>query len=61
MREMKNCDNCIWGDQCHQETPCEWFSPLSEEGEDELAEDEYAIDVCERYALYQKQIDEQDS
>lgn len=33
---MKDCKNCIWFDQCHEEEACEHYSPVDQEEEDKF-------------------------
>lgn len=60
MSTIKNCKNCIWFDQCHEDEACDSYEPVSLEEQDAMDAAEYEKDLRERHEIYQEQIAEQD-
>ena len=61
MKYMKKCENCIWSEQCGQETACDGYEPASAEEQEKMSVMDYESDLRERHTYYQEQIDEQNS
>ena len=60
MSTLKNCKNCIWFDQCHEDEACDNYEPASLEEREDMDSTEYARDLRMRHEMYQEQVVEQD-
>lgn len=61
MSTIKNCKNCIWFDQCHEDEVCDSYEPASLEEQEAMDIEAYEEDLRMRHGLYMEQVEEQDS
>lgn len=61
MSTIKNCKNCIWFDQCHEDEVCDSYEPASLEEQEAMDIEAYEEDLRMRHKLYMEQVEEQDS
>lgn len=61
MSTIKNCKNCIWFDQCHEDEVCDSYEPASLEEQETMDIETYEDDLRMRHELYMEQVEEQDS
>lgn len=61
MNTIKNCKNCIWFDQCHEDEVCDSYEPASLEEQEATEIEAYEEDLHMRHELYMEQVAEQDS
>lgn len=61
MSTIKNCKNCIWFDQCHEDEVCDSYEPASLEEQEAMGIEAYEEDLRMRHELYMEQVEEQDS
>ena len=60
MSTIKNCKNCIWFDQCHEDEACDSYEPASLEEQEAMDIEVYEEDLRMRHAYYMEQVAEQD-
>lgn len=61
MNTIKNCKNCIWFDQCHEDEVCDSYEPASLEEQEAMDIEACEEDLRMRHELYMEQVEEQDS
>ena len=60
MKYTRQCENCIWFDQCHEDEACDCYEPASIDEQEAIEIAEYEADLHIRYDIYQELIVEQD-
>ena len=60
MNTTKNCKNCIWFDQCHEDEVCNSYEPASLEEQEAMEIEAYKEDLHMHHELYMEQVAEQD-
>ena len=61
MSTIKNCKNCIWFDQCHEDEVCDSYEPASLEEQEAMDIEAYEEDLRMRHEYYMEQVEGQDS
>lgn len=57
----RKCERCLWVDKCYDGVPCEYYTPLDDEGDYEDAVEEYEEDLEMRQRTYRNFLQEQSS
>lgn len=56
---QRSCDQCLWGLKCGEQKPCEDYTPMFEDDEDEQNAQEYFEELDERQDYYRQLVEEQ--
>lgn len=59
--KAKSCEKCLWAYKCGDGEPCEDYTPLDDNGDYEMAAEEYEEDLNMRHELYKGLVREQDA
>ena len=55
----RDCEHCIWFEQCGSDEPCDCFTSSSGEDSEEQSIAEYEQDLKRRHKFYMRQVKEQ--
>ena len=55
----RDCEHCIWFDQCGSDSVCDGFTSGSEIDNEERSVAEYERDLKRRHKLYMRQVKEE--
>ncbi len=57
----KNCESCVWFDQCREDEVCDYYAPMFTEEQDDIDAAIYEAELLERHEVYLEQVLEQDT